>query len=238
MMGQKEVEQMKSVSTLDEDWSPPETIAEPQERNIPKRRVYCAGKRIFDIVFSGATMLALSPLMAVIAVLVHKDDPKVSCIYAQQRVGKEGAPFVMYKFRTMIADAEKQRALLESQNEKDGPVFKIRNDPRVTPIGRVLRKLSLDELPQLWNVFKGDMSIVGPRPALPNEVACYEPWQRERLCVKPGLTCYWQVVPRRDTISFEEWMRMDIRYIEECSWLLDLKLIVQTVKIVVTAQGQ
>lgn len=212
--------------------------AEQRETDAPKRRVYCAGKRIFDIVFSAAGMVLLSPLLAVIAAIVHWEDPNVSCIYAQERVGKDETRFVMYKFRTMIADAEKQRELLEAMNEKDGPVFKIRNDPRVTRVGRILRKFSLDELPQLWNVFKGDMSIVGPRPALPNEVACYEPWQRERLRVKPGLTCYWQVVPRRDAISFEEWMRMDIRYIEKRSWWLDLKLIIKTVRIVVTAQGQ
>lgn len=232
MLGQKETQRTYNADGLQTE------AAQTQDNSIPNRRIYCAGKRVFDIVFSAAAMLLLSPCMAVIAWLVHRDDPSVSCIYVQERVGKDEIPFAMYKFRTMVAGAEKQRELLESQNEKDGPVFKIRNDPRVTPIGRVLRKFSLDELPQLWNVFKGDMSIVGPRPALPAEVACYETWQRERLCVKPGLTCYWQVIPRRDTISFEEWMRLDIRYIEKRSWLLDLKLIVQTVRIVVTAQGQ
>ncbi len=209
------------------------------EEQIQHRRWgYLVGKRIFDIVSSAIAMLVLSPLFAVIALLIHMDDPTASCIFAQERVGKYGKTFTMYKFRTMIADAEKQRERLEARNEKDGPVFKIRNDPRVTRIGRILRKTSMDELPQLWNVLKGDMSIVGPRPALPKEVRCYQPWQRERLQVTPGLTCYWQVIPRRDTIPFEEWMRLDIRYIRERSWLVDLKLIAKTIIIVFTGQGQ
>ncbi len=209
-----------------------------QANGVQNRRVYETVKRVFDIVCSAVGMVLLSPLMAVLALVVHLDDPNVSCIFAQERVGKNETTFVMYKFRTMVADAEKQRALLECQNEKDGAAFKIRNDPRVTRVGRVLRRFSLDELPQLWNVFKGDMSLVGPRPALPHEVAQYEPWQRERLLVKPGLTCYWQVIPRRDTVSFDKWMKMDVRYVRKRSWLLDLKLIVKTIRIVVTAQGQ
>ena len=143
----------------------------------------------------------------------------------------------MWKFRSMVADAESRLAALSARNEKDGPVFKIADDPRITRVGHVLRKLSLDELPQFWNVLVGDLSVVGPRPALPKEVEKYTPRQRQRLSVKQGLTCLWQTRRDRDSITFDEWIELDLLYIRKCSVLTDLKLIVQTVGCVLTAQG-
>lgn len=143
----------------------------------------------------------------------------------------------MYKFRSMVPDAEERLSELYELNEKDGPVFKIEHDPRVTGVGKWLRKLSLDELPQFANVLKGDMSVVGPRPALPEEVAAYSGRQRQRLLVKPGITCFWQTRVNRDAIGFDEWVDLDLLYIKRCGALTDLKLIVQTVGVVLTAQG-
>ena len=143
----------------------------------------------------------------------------------------------MYKFRSMVQGADLQAGSLREHNQKDGPVFKIADDPRVTRVGRILRKTGIDELPQFFNVLRGDMSIVGPRPALPREVAEYTPYQRQRLSVPQGLTCYWQIQPRRDSIGFDNWVEMDLMYIaNRCVWL-DLKLIVKTLGAVVTAQG-
>ena len=143
----------------------------------------------------------------------------------------------MYKFRSMCADAEERLAELRALNEKTGPVFKMRDDPRVTRVGRLLRRVSLDELPQFANVLKGDLSVVGPRPALPSEVATYTPRQRQRLLVKSGITCYWQTRRNRDSITFDEWVDLDLLYIKQCSAWADLKLIVQTVGCMLTAQG-
>lgn len=194
-------------------------------------------KRAFDICFSLAVLVGLSWLFVLIAVAIKLDDPNGSVIFRQTRVGRGGREFVMYKFRSMCADAEGRLAALASLNEKDGPVFKIADDPRVTRVGRVLRKTSIDELPQFANVLKGDLSVVGPRPALPAEVAKYTSRQRQRLSVKQGLTCYWQVQPDRDDITFDEWVDLDLAYVRECSALTDLKLIVRTVGCMLTAQG-
>ena len=152
-------------------------------------------------------------------------------------MGKGGETFQMYKFRSMCVDAEERLAELRELNEKTGPVFKMAEDPRVTRVGRWLRKLSLDELPQFINVLAGDMSVVGPRPALPAEVATYNDYQRQRLLVKPGMTCYWQTRRNRDSITFDEWVDLDLLYIKKCSAWSDFKLIVQTVGVVLTAQG-
>lgn len=143
----------------------------------------------------------------------------------------------MYKFRSMVIDAEARLSQLIGSNEKTGPVFKLHDDPRVTRVGRVIRKMSMDELPQFLNVLMGDLSVVGPRPALPREVAAYTPRQRQRLLVKQGLTCYWQTRRNRDSITFDEWVNLDLLYIRKCSAWTDLKLIVQTVGCVLTAQG-
>lgn len=202
-----------------------------------QRKVYWRIKRVFDVFCSASGLILLSPLFLLIGILIYLDDPHGSCFYSQIRVGRKGKCFKMWKFRSMVVDADKMLDGLREKNEKDGPVFKMRDDPRVTKIGRFIRKTSMDELPQLWNVLKGDMSLVGPRPALPNEVSLYNEFQKQRLLVTPGLTCYWQVSAHRDKIGFEEWVAMDIRYIYDRSWLLDLKLILKTVKAVFKMEG-
>lgn len=207
------------------------------ERLRSGRWGYRLAKRIFDILFSLAVLVCFSWLFLLVAIAIKIDDSEGPVVFAQTRVGRDGREFRMYKFRSMCADAEKRLAALASRNEKDGPVFKIADDPRITRVGRVIRKLSIDELPQFVNVLKGDLSVVGPRPALPSEVACYTPRQRQRLSVKQGLTCYWQTRRNRDSITFDEWVGLDLLYIKKCSLWSDLKLIVQTVGCVLTAQG-
>lgn len=204
---------------------------------LEHRPVYRTIKRLFDIVFSLVIFAAFWWLYLILAIVVKIDDPKGSPIFVQERIGKNGKPFKMYKFRTMCVDAEERLAEITHLNEKSGPVFKIKNDPRVLRSGRILRKLSLDELPQFWNVLKGDISVVGPRPALPNEVATYNDYQRQRLLIKPGITCYWQTRINRDSISFDDWVDLDLLYIKQCGVWADTKLIVQTVGVVLTAQG-
>lgn len=204
---------------------------------IGGRRAYRFAKRAFDIIFSLLVLVCFCWLYALIAILVKADDPKGPVIFSQDRVGKGGRVFRMHKFRSMCVDAEDRLGELQGLNEKSGPVFKIKDDPRVTRVGHWLRKLSLDELPQFWDVLKGDISIVGPRPALPKEVAQYGAYQRQRLLVKPGITCYWQTRRDRDSIDFDEWVDLDLLYVRKCGVLTDLKLIVQTVGVVLTAQG-
>lgn len=198
---------------------------------------YRFAKRAFDVVFSACVLVCLSWLFLIIAVAIKLDDPEGPVLFSQVRVGRDGREFRMWKFRSMVADAESRLAALSARNEKDGPVFKIADDPRITRVGHALRKLSLDELPQFWNVLVGDLSVVGPRPALPKEVEKYTPRQRQRLSVKQGLTCLWQTRRDRDSITFDEWVELDLLYIRKCSVLADLKLIVQTVGCVLTAQG-
>lgn len=192
-------------------------------------------KRSFDIVVSLSSLLLLSPLLILIAAAV-KLDSRGPVIYVSPRNGKKGKLFNFYKFRTMVTGADKMLESLRHLNETDGPVFKIRNDPRVTRVGRFLRRYSLDELPQLWNVLRGDMSLVGPRPPTPNEVAKYEDWQLKRLEIRPGLTCLWQV-KGRSNLSFREWMKFDLFYIENWSFWLDLKIILRTILVVIKGQG-
>jgi lipopolysaccharide/colanic/teichoic acid biosynthesis glycosyltransferase len=204
---------------------------------VAKRTVYYKIKRFFDIVFSLILMIITAPFVPIIAAIIFIDDPHGSPIFVQNRVGKDGKIFKLYKFRTMFVNAEDRLDEVRSLNEKDGPVFKIRKDPRVTRVGGVLRKISIDELPQLVNILKGDMSIVGPRPNLPSEVAEYTVQQRQRLLVTPGLTCTWQASPDRDSIPFEVWMKMDLEYINKQNFLLDIKIIFQTFYAVLAAQG-
>jgi exopolysaccharide biosynthesis polyprenyl glycosylphosphotransferase len=192
-------------------------------------------KRGFDILSSGMALWVLAPLLVMVAMLV-KLTSRGPVLFRQTRVGLHGRPFRMLKFRTMVENAEALKAQLASVNEMDGPVFKMKKDPRITPIGRFLRKFSIDELPQLINVLRGDMSVVGPRPPVPSEVARYEPWQRRRLSVRPGLTCIWQVSGRNE-ISFEQWMYMDLQYIDNWSFLKDVSLILKTLPVVVTGRG-
>ena len=172
-----------------------------------------------------------------VAAAIWVDSPGASPIFVQERVGRDGKLFRFYKFRSMVPDAEDQLEELLARNEMDGPVFKMKDDPRITRVGRFIRKTSIDELPQLINILKNDMSIVGPRPALPREAALYTPYQRQRLYVKPGLTCYWQVQPGRNRLSFEEWVDLDLQYIRDRSFWLDWKIILQTVRAVFKMYG-
>lgn len=207
------------------------------ERLRTGRWAYRFIKRAFDVLFSAFVLVGFSWLFLIVVVAIKIDDPKGPFFFAQERVGRDGKTFRMYKFRSMCTDAEQRLAELQDLNEKDGPVFKIANDPRITRVGRVIRKLSIDELPQFINVLVGDMSVVGPRPPLPKEVAEYTPRQAQRLSIRGGLTCYWQTRRNRDSISFDEWVDLDLIYIKQCSVWADVKLIVQTVGVVLTAQG-
>lgn len=192
-------------------------------------------KRLIDIVASACAIVILSPLLIAVASII-KLTSKGPILFQQTRVGLYGRHFTMLKFRSMVINAEELKTKLTAHNEMGGPVFKIRKDPRVTPIGRFIRKYSIDELPQFFNVLLGDMSLVGPRPPIPSEVQKYEPWQRRRLSVRPGLTCIWQV-SGRNQISFEEWMMLDMRYIDNWDLLTDVRLILQTIPVVITGRG-
>ncbi len=201
-----------------------------------KGYLFC--KRTFDVLFSSFILLLFLLPMGILAAVIYVASPGASPIFTQTRVGKGGKAFQLYKFRSMVPHAETMLDDLHVRNEMDGPVFKMKDDPRVTKIGRFLRRTGLDELPQFYNVLRGDMSIVGPRPPLPREVARYSNDQMRRLFVDCGLTCYWQVQPARNTLSFEEWVEMDMRYIRECSFLLDLKLILKTIGVMFAMQGR
>ncbi|AFM43139.1 exopolysaccharide biosynthesis polyprenyl glycosylphosphotransferase [Desulfosporosinus acidiphilus SJ4] len=192
-------------------------------------------KRIFDIVLTGAGLIVISPILLAIAIAI-KLTAEGPVIFAQDRVGVNGRTFKMYKFRSMVVNAEELREKLAHLNEMSGPVFKITNDPRVTSVGRFLRKTSLDELPQLWNVLIGDMSLVGPRPPLPSEVNMYDLKHRKRLAVKPGITCIWQISGRNE-VDFEEWMAMDADYVERWSLWMDVKILAKTVPVVLMRKG-
>jgi len=191
-----------------------------------KSAVYFVVKRFADIFFSILGIVFMSPIMLITAIAI-KVESKGPVIFSQQRVGKEGKLFKMYKFRSMVPEAEELKEKLMDQNEMSGPMFKMTDDPRITKVGRIIRKTSIDELPQLINVIKGDMSLVGPRPNLPKEVEQFNEYQKLKLLAKPGLTCYWQVMGR-SSIGFEEWMELDIRYIKERSLWVDIKLIFRT----------
>ena len=192
-----------------------------------KKRIYEISKRAIDIIGAGSGLLLLSPVIAIVACAV-KFTSKGPVFFSQKRVGKNGELFDMYKFRSMVVNAEELKEKLAHQNEMSGPMFKMKDDPRVTKVGKFIRKTSLDELPQLWNVLKGDMSLVGPRPSLPKEVAQFEKWMYKRLSVKPGLTCFWQV-SGRNNIDFEDWMKLDIKYVDERNIWIDIKLIFKKV---------
>ncbi len=202
----------------------------------PQRKNALLVKGIIDYCISGAGLLILSPLFLCITLLV-KATSKGPAFFIQERCGLYGRTFLLIKFRTMVKDAEQLKKNLHKDNEADGPVFKINHDPRITRLGKFLRKTSLDELPQLLNVLMGHMSLVGPRPPLPDEVKKYEPWQRRRLSMKPGLTCIWQV-NGRNNINFERWMRLDLEYIDQWSLTLDTKILIKTIKEVASFHGQ
>ena len=189
---------------------------------------YSITKRLIDIVCSLCGIILLSPLFLIVAILIKLEDPKGKVFFAQERNGIYPKTFKMYKFRSMVHNAEDLLKDLMDRNEQTGPVFKINDDPRITKVGKFIRKTSIDELPQLFNVLKGDMSLVGPRPPIPHEVDQYNSYQMQRLAVKPGLTCIWQV-SGRNNIGFDEWVEMDIEYIKTRNLWLDIKLIFKTV---------
>ena len=209
-----------------------------RNEQLHTKKRYWLVRRAQDIFFSALALLFLLPWMALLALVIYIDDPHGSPFFAQTRCGRDGKLFKMYKFRSMYVDAEDRLSEILEDNEMDGPAFKIKDDPRITRVGRIIRKISLDELPQLWNVLKGDMSIVGPRPALPREVEQYTEEQKQRMYVTPGLTCYWQIQPRRNDISFDDWMALDLQYIQERSFLVDWKIIFKTIGAVIRKEGE
>jgi exopolysaccharide biosynthesis polyprenyl glycosylphosphotransferase len=204
--------------------------------SAPQKALELFIKSVLDRSVAALGLVLLAPFFLVIAVLI-KTSSRGPVFFVQQRSGLNGRLFNLYKFRTMVVDAEDLKAALDHENEMDGPVFKIKNDPRITRVGAFLRRTSLDELPQLINVLRGEMSLVGPRPPIPTEVQQYAPWQRRRLSMRPGLTCIWQVSGRNE-ISFEQWMNMDLEYIDKWSLLLDFKLLLKTVPAVVWGTGR
>ncbi|MGK7376305.1 sugar transferase [Planococcus sp. 1R117A] len=192
------------------------------------KKKYLMIKRIIDILLASVGLFFLTPIFLLVFVLIKIEDVHHSVIFKQKRVGKQGKEFNMYKFRSMVWNAEEMKSTMLKRNEATGPVFKIRNDPRVTRVGKIIRKTSIDELPQLFNILKGEMSLVGPRPPLPEEVELYTPYERQRISVTPGLTCYWQV-NGRSNLRFEEWVEMDLKYIRERNTWIDIKLIFKTI---------
>jgi exopolysaccharide biosynthesis polyprenyl glycosylphosphotransferase len=193
-------------------------------------------RRILDVVLASIMLVIAGPLFMLPAAILIKLTSPGPVLFKQKRCGLNGRQFVMYKFRSMVNNAEQLRVELEGLNEMDGPVFKSSSDPRITTVGKIIRRRSIDELPQLFNVLRGDMSLVGPRPPLPAEVARYERWQRRRLSMKPGITCLWQISGRNE-VSFEDWMKLDLTYIDNWSLLLDLKILLKTVPVVLLGRG-
>ncbi len=201
----------------------------------PTNEVLMVVRRILDVLLAGLLVVITLPITAVTALLIKLTSPG-PVLFKQDRCGLNGRLFLMYKFRSMVNNAEQLRFELEALNEMDGPVFKSSRDPRITTIGKIIRRFSIDELPQLYNVLRGDMSLVGPRPPLPQEVARYERWQRRRLSMKPGITCLWQISGRNE-VSFDDWMKLDLTYIDNWSLLLDLKILLKTVPVVLLGRG-
>lgn len=214
----------------------------PLDTDIMKNKpVYNWVKRIADVLFSTLALVVLTPAMAIIAVAIYVDDPHASPIFIQERVGKNGKRFKIIKFRSMVYNAEALKKELEAMGytmkEPGDPTYKLENDPRVTRMGVFIRKTSIDELPQLINIIKGDMSIVGPRPLITEEVERFDDFSMQRHLVRPGLTCYWQSTKDRDKVPFASWMKMDVRYIQNCNAWEDIKIICRTFKVVLTANG-
>lgn len=199
---------------------------------------YWKKKRLFDIFFATLILLFFLPLMLIIALVIYIDDPSAGPLYKQIRTGRHGKEFYMYKFRTMRPSADKEIEALSEQNEMDGPVFKMKEDPRITRVGKFLRKVSLDELMQFFNVLKGDMTLVGPRPPLPREVEFYTDYQRLRLIVTPGLTCTWQIHKNRNDVPFEEWVEMDLDYIQNRTTWNDIIIMLKTPIAMISATGR
>lgn len=205
-------------------------------RTTPDFTWQLAAKRVLDILGAAAGLLVLGPLVMLPIALAIRFTSPGPILFRQRRSGLHGRQFTMYKFRTMVSNAEMLRAELEAFNEVTGPVFKMQKDPRVTPLGRFLRRTSIDEFPQLWNVLWGDMSLVGPRPPIPSEVEKYDPWHRRRLSMKPGLTCLWQI-SGRSNVGFDQWMKLDLDYIDHWSLWLDLRILLRTIPVVLSGFG-
>jgi len=202
-----------------------------------QNHVLMAVKRVVDVSVAGFLLITLSPLLAVLALLV-KFTSRGPLFYRWRVAGKDGHPFVGYKFRSMVPDADKLKTSLLSKNEMVGPVFKLTRDPRVTPVGGWMRRYSLDELPQLFSVLKGDMSLVGPRPPLVTEYEKFTPFQKQKLAVKPGITCLWQVNGRNEVRDFDDWVRMDLEYIRDWSLGLDFRILLRTLDEIVKGSGK
>lgn len=202
-----------------------------------QKKVYFFVKRLFDIFASIIGIILLIPMTLIIGLLIKIEDGG-PIFFKQKRVTKNGKLFTLIKFRSMIVDAEKIRDSMEDLNEMDGPVFKVKNDKRITKVGNVIRKIGIDELPQFINVFCDDMSVVGPRPALPREVKEYTEEDRKRLLVKAGITCIWQIQPNRNSIPFSKWMEMDREYVDKCSLSLDISIMLKTITTVFRAEGE
>ncbi len=216
--------------------APEEFIPEDARvQEVADRKMYLFLKRMSDLVITTLILLLLLPIIPVIIILIKLDSPG-SILFKQKRVGRNGVEFDFYKFRSMHTGAENVIGSLRPLSGVEGPIFKLKEDPRVTQVGRFLRRSSLDELPQLLNVLKGDMSLVGPRPNLPSEVSHYLPWQRRRLDVTPGITCFWQITGRSH-IGFQEWMRLDLEYIRKRSFITDLKIMLKTIPAVIARKG-
>lgn len=194
-------------------------------------------KRLLDVVVAAILLILLAPVFLLTAIAIKLTTPKLRVFYPWHVVGENGIEFVGYKFTTMVADADNRKDQLSELNEMSGPVFKIKRDPRITPLGKFLRKYSLNELPQIWSVLKGDMSLVGPRPAFRHELARYELWHKRRLSIKPGITCLWQIHGRNKISNFDEWVRMDLEYIAKWSLWLDFKILFRTAWVVVRGSG-
>ena len=209
-----------------------------KEEVLRKKKSYWHFRRTQDILLSSLALLALWPVIAIFALIIWIESPGASPIFVQDRVGYNGKVFRFYKLRSMIPNAEAKLVELLNKNEMEGPAFKIKEDPRITKVGRIIRKTSIDELPQLWNILKGDMSIVGPRPPLPREVAQYDEYQMQRLYITPGLTCYWQIQPHRNDLSFDEWVELDLKYMQERSFVTDWKIILGTFGAVFGMNGE
>ena len=218
------------------------TVAEESDSvskkaRVKKRTAYRFFKRLFDIILSALGLIILAIPFLILSIIIFIDRPGASPIYTQVRVGKNGRAFKFYKFRSMIPNAEKKLDELLNKNEMEGPVFKMKDDPRITRVGRFIRRSSIDELPQLYNVLKGNMSLVGPRPPLMREVSQYTDEQMQRVSIKPGITCYWQIQPKRNSLSFDEWLALDMKYIEERSFFTDVKILFKTVRAVFGMEG-
>lgn len=233
-------EQMLGVELQDLKLDADSSLPLPSIRLIPEEEQASntiLWKRLLDVVVAAVALMVLAPVFIVIAIAIKLTTPKLPIFYQWRVVGYRGRRFTGYKFTTMIKDADDRKHDLQSLNEMTGPVFKIRNDPRVTPLGKFLRKYSLNELPQFWSVLVGDMSLVGPRPAGPHELVRYETWQKRKLSVRPGITCYWQVRGRNAISNFDDWVRMDLEYIQNRSMWTDLTILFQTVGVVFRGTG-